>query len=167
MVNTFPSSSLTDHVHPDVAIAEQEISHQKLLNVIVKGTPIVTGAALATACAYVGLNNPESKEIFPVCGFYAVTGFYCPGCGMTRAMHSVLHGNIVRAIQYNLVLVLALPVLMYLYMWWMTWSYTGKELPKIHVSRRVTWIALGLVAVFVVGRNFPGAVPHFFTLGRA
>lgn len=167
MVNTSLSdASLTDHVHPDVAIANQDVSHPALLAAAIKGTPLITAAAIATGCAYVGLNNPETNHILPVCGFYLATGYYCPGCGMTRALHSVLHGNIIRAFQFNALLTLAIPVLMYLYVWWMTWAFTGKELPKIKVSKRVTWAIIGLAVIFVVGRNFPGPVAEFFARGR-
>ena len=153
-------------VHPSVMMANQEISHPVALHAVIKGTPLLTAAAIATGCAYVGLNNPETQHVFPVCGLYALTGYYCPGCGMTRALHCVLHGNIVRAIQYNALLVAALPVLMYLYVWWMTWAFKGKRLPVFHLSRRTTWIIIGLIAVFIVGRNFPFAVSEYFSRGR-
>ena len=167
MVNaSLNSSSLLDHVHPEVAIAEQQPKYSKLLALTVKGTPIVTATAIACGCAYVGLNNPESKQLFPVCGFYSLTGFYCPGCGMTRAMHSVLHGNIVRAVQFNAMLVVALPVLIYLYVLWASWAFTGKKLPTFTVSKKLMWTLIAIAVVFIVGRNFPFPVAEFFARGR-
>ena len=35
------------------------------------------------------------------CAFYSLTGLYCPGCGGTRAVYSVLKLNILDAIRYN------------------------------------------------------------------
>lgn len=37
---------------------------------------------------------------FP-CLFYHLTGFYCPGCGGTRAVRYLLQGRILKSIQYH------------------------------------------------------------------
>ena len=38
--------------------------------------------------------NPEDEVFFPVCFFKYVTGLPCPGCGLQRAMHQLMHGHI-------------------------------------------------------------------------
>jgi hypothetical protein len=151
---------------PVISTPESSPSTKIVSRLAIQGTPILAGAVLATGCAYAALNDPETKTIFPVCGFYAVTGLYCPGCGMTRALHNTVTGDITRAIRFNALLVVAIPVLMYLYVWWATWAFTGKELPKANITKR-GYIIIGiLITVFMVGRNLPGAVPEFFSLGR-
>lgn len=85
---------------------------------------------------------------------------------MTRALHSVLNLDLIKALQFNTILVLALPVLAYMYVWWMTWAYSGKELPKFVASKKVSMIVVALVLVFVVGRNFPGPIAEFFARDR-
>ena len=35
------------------------------------------------------------------CLFHEVTGFYCPGCGATRCLFSLLKGNLVESYNYN------------------------------------------------------------------
>ena len=35
------------------------------------------------------------------CPFYLLTGFYCPGCGITRLLFSILNGDLVKAFWYN------------------------------------------------------------------
>ena len=45
------------------------------------------------------------------CMFYQVTGFYCSGCGASRALRSVLHFDFYRALRYNAIFTLGLPVL--------------------------------------------------------
>ena len=42
---------------------------------------------------------------FP-CLFHLVTGYYCPGCGGTRAIASLLHGQLFRSFLYH-------PVILY------------------------------------------------------
>lgn len=151
--------------------ASLDVSHVQerysmLSTLAIKGTPILTAAAVATGCVYVSLSDPESNRVFPTCGFYALTGLYCPGCGMTRSMYNITRGNIGRAFQYNALLVVGLPVLMYLYVWWATWAFTEKRLATIPVSTRGIVTVVGLVALFCVGRNLPGEAAHYFSLGR-
>ena len=47
----------------------------------------------------------------PPCPFHYLTGLHCPGCGSTRALLALLHGDIARAFRMNSLLVVALPLL--------------------------------------------------------
>lgn len=49
-------------------------------------------------------NNP-----FPPCIFRFVTGYYCVGCGTTRALHALVHGDPGRALAMNPLIMLMLP----------------------------------------------------------
>lgn len=40
------------------------------------------------------------RQGFP-CLFYHLTGFYCPGCGGTRAVRYLLQGRVIKSIQYH------------------------------------------------------------------
>ncbi len=40
-------------------------------------------------------------EWMPPCAFYTVTGFYCPGCGGTRACFALLRGNLLRSLYFH------------------------------------------------------------------
>ena len=43
------------------------------------------------------------------CPIHAVTGWYCPGCGGTRAVGALLRGDLVGALRDNLLLFTVLP----------------------------------------------------------
>lgn len=45
--------------------------------------------------------DPATSAIFPSCPLRAWTGWLCPGCGTLRAMHALLHGSLVAALQAN------------------------------------------------------------------
>lgn len=44
------------------------------------------------------------------CVFHLITGLQCPGCGMTRAVISIAHGDIGQAFEYNALSVTLVPV---------------------------------------------------------
>lgn len=54
-------------------------------------------------------NSPGS--FFPACLFRELTGLFCPGCGITRMLHALAHGDVVRAFEMNPLLLLMLPAL--------------------------------------------------------
>ena len=54
-------------------------------------------------------NNPTSGAWFPQCPVKLLTGYSCPGCGVQRAFHALLHGNLGQALAYNYFFVLSVP----------------------------------------------------------
>ncbi len=50
---------------------------------------------------------------FPRCPFFALTGLYCPGCGSQRAVSAILHGDVIKAVRYNVMLAVSLPLVLY------------------------------------------------------
>jgi len=66
---------------------------------------------LALALGIVAFFDPSTHQFFPPCAFHEVTGLFCPGCGSTRCLHSLLQGDISAALGYNSLAVLVMPVL--------------------------------------------------------
>jgi hypothetical protein len=54
---------------------------------------------------------PAENSYYPGCQFHSLTGLHCPGCGTTRALHAILHGQVAQALAYNAVAFVAMPVL--------------------------------------------------------
>jgi hypothetical protein len=70
--------------------------------------------ATAAGLGVVFCNDPSTAKFFPSCFFHSLTGLYCPGCGSTRALHALLHGDLVAAIRFNPLFVVAgFPALTY------------------------------------------------------
>ncbi|HEV2912666.1 MAG TPA: DUF2752 domain-containing protein [Pyrinomonadaceae bacterium] len=59
-----------------------------------------TWLGLSTMFAVSAVWHPSDDGII-LCPFRAVTGYPCPGCGMTRAFSAIAHGDIWRAVIYN------------------------------------------------------------------
>lgn len=74
-----------------------------------KNGPVIVLAGLGLAVLYFLLD--PARYPFPRCPFFVLTGLYCPGCGSQRALHALLHGEVVRAAGLNLLAVLSAPVL--------------------------------------------------------
>ena len=56
----------------------------------------------------------QAGNPLPPCPSHWLTGLYCPGCGATRALHALLHGDLEKAFSMNPVFVMALPVVVLL-----------------------------------------------------
>jgi hypothetical protein len=126
--------------------------------------PVATALAGVAGLAYVAANDPNrTGAAFPACPFHAMTGLWCPGCGMTRATHALLHGDLAAAISANVFL----PVFAVLIVaGWLTWFLpTIGRCPPRAVWRLPVgaWVGLGsALLVFGVVRNLP--VPGFRAL---
>jgi len=67
-------------------------------------------AAALAALAVLYRYPPSATTFYPQCPFYALTGIHCPGCGSTRALAALLHGNVTQALRYNRLFVELLPL---------------------------------------------------------
>lgn len=103
-------------------------------------------AVLAGTGAYalfVKLWDPFAPHAFG-CPFHAITGLWCPGCGSTRAAYSLMHGQVVDAFRYNLLVPLGLLLVAAVLF------ARPRRLP-------MRWVCAGVVGVmvFAVLRNLP------------
>lgn len=55
--------------------------------------------------------DPSLSPFMPKCIFKSLTGFDCPGCGLQRALHALLHGKFSEAIRFNFFLIIAIPMI--------------------------------------------------------
>jgi hypothetical protein len=62
---------------------------------------VVLSVAAAGVLAVVYCFNPSVYHIYPVCQFHRLTGLNCPGCGGTRALFALLHGDVTAALRDN------------------------------------------------------------------
>ncbi len=113
---------------------------------------IIAGLALAGVALIILFRvDPATSAWYPPCPFHRLTGFDCPGCGSTRGLHSLLHGDLLRAADYNLLLLPALPALaLGFYV-----RISGRGAGLWERVNKPAWI-LGLICVFWILRNIPG-----------
>lgn len=116
---------------------------------------VVLAATAMGAGAMVFLFNPATHQFYPVCLFHALTGLNCPGCGMTRALYALLHGNLRVALKDNALFILTLGALAV----WAAQFVVRKirhQPTTFNVPPKYLWLSLVIALVFAVVRNLPG-----------
>ena len=95
--------------------------------------------AVITALAVLYFFPFDGYWFYPQCLFHQLTGLDCPGCGSLRSVRCLLHGNFVRAFEYNpLLYFLALALL----------------ICRRHLHKPAwAWSFVGIVVVFTIARN--------------
>lgn len=63
--------------------------------------------------------EPGEQNPFTFCLFTNLTGYHCPGCGMTRAVFCFLHGRFADAWEANRLVVVVFPLLAWLWGGWL------------------------------------------------
>ncbi len=109
------------------------------------GIILFAGAAACVVVLMFPPGSPRTKWL-PKCLFHEWTGLYCPGCGGTRALYALLHGELKTSLHDNLLLI---PV-----------GLTAAALivrPRIGLRRPVAIAILVIVVGFTVLRNIPCA----------
>jgi hypothetical protein len=112
-------------------------------------------AVLTAGSAVVAYFDPTSHNFFPVCPLYAMTGFACPGCGLTRGFHALFHGDTLTALDYTALI----PVWAAVILWvWISLGITairGKGLPMWPTKPNFLWAFFIALMIFGVLRNIP------------
>jgi hypothetical protein len=88
------------------------------------------------------------------CPFKAITGLNCPGCGMSRAVHALAHGDVISALHFNALLLMVVPVLLYSWLAWFKSDRAGRPIPAPNL--RLFAFVMALIVVFGIVRNIPG-----------
>ena len=119
---------------------------------ILTATLLIIGGVIA----YLLYKNidPGASVYAPKCMSYSVFNFICPGCGVQRAIHAILNGEILEAIYFNPLIVLSAPYISLLVL--MDIFKLKYKLPRLYETlygQRAIWILIALLIVYSVLRN--------------
>jgi hypothetical protein len=103
---------------------------------------IASAFAIAIGAFVLYRFDPMTTRGFPQCVFHALTGLECPGCGTTRALHALLHGDVAAAWRFNASLFFSAP-------------FMGVAIisPRFALRPATAWIAIIGTVGWWVGRN--------------
>ena len=114
-------------------------------NLITLGALLVLGVTACIVLLLVPPGSPHAKWL-PKCMFHQLTGLYCPGCGATRALSAMLHGDLKSSLHNNLLLFPLLALIAVLIV-----------KPEISLKRPVAVAIVAVVLLFTILRNIPFA----------
>ena len=112
-------------------------------------------AGVIAVTVYLYIVNPATFRFHPKCPFYVTSGLYCPGCGTSRALHQLLHGNLKAALDYNPFAVIVLPYLVYSLISYTLLVMRGRQLPGRLWPGWIIWSFIGVLIAFWILRNIP------------
>jgi len=97
--------------------------------------------------------DPVGSGFYPQCVFHELTGLYCPGCGAARAFHALVHGEFLKALDFNPLLVISLPVVITMVILEIVGWFRNRRYGIFHMWQAVALVAL--IVVYTVLRNLP------------
>ena len=109
------------------------------------GVLLVLGAAACAVLLLVPPGSPHAKWL-PKCMFHQMTGLYCPGCGATRALSAMLHGDVKASLHNNALLFPLLALIVFLIV-----------KPQTSLKRPFAITIAAVVLGFTILRNIPVA----------
>ena len=111
----------------------------------------LSGAALLA----LRLTPPALYALLPRCPVHRYLGLLCPGCGATRAMLHLLHGEFAAAWDFNPLAVTLLPFALLYLAQAARRAFRGDVRPWPQLPNSVLSVLLLLTAIFTVVRNLP------------
>src|SRR5215207_11030523 len=112
-------------------------------------------SAMIAGAAAVWYFDPTKAGFFPVCPLYSITGFACPGCGLTRGFHALFHGDILTALDYNAMLPFFALLVGFGLAAMVYYAVKGRRIPVNLFHPNALWTFMILLLVFGVARNLP------------
>ncbi len=120
--------------------------------------PALVAAGALGVCAAVAWADPTTPGgVIPPCPTYTIFGIYCPGCGISRMLYSLVHLDVPAALHYNALGVVALAIGVVAFAAWAISRARGTQGPHWDRYRWAPRIALVVIALWFVVRNIPVA----------
>lgn len=112
----------------------------------------------AGACICIGLLYSYLYSNFGIripCAFHTITGYYCPGCGISRMCIAILHMDILKAFSYNIGVMMALPIMIVIGLQIMIQYLKAGNITLTKRQNIVVWILVVYLIIFGIVRNLP------------
>lgn len=112
-------------------------------------------AAMSAGSGLVAYFDPSKTSFLPLCPIYHLTGFACPGCGLTRGFHALFHGDVLTALHFNALIPVWVLIFGYTLVSLLFLAVRGRGLPMGFVGPKILFGFLIALILFGVLRNLP------------
>jgi hypothetical protein len=99
--------------------------------------------------------DPAETDAFLPCPWHAATSTDCPGCGIQRGVHQLLHGDAAAAFRANPLIVVILPLFLLAFYPWLLGEVIGFRVRQVRIPGVVVVLLLLLIFAFWIARNLP------------
>lgn len=114
-------------------------------------TAATAAVLLAASLAALYAIDPTRHMLTPPCPYLTLTGLACPGCGLTRALHFLLHGDVAQAFAFNPWAFVGAPAVITFALL----PLVADEGRTLRVRTGLSWAMLVVTLAFWVWRNTP------------
>ena len=97
------------------------------------------------------------KEYLPPCFSYEAFHIYCPGCGSTRAVFALLHGDILLSLRQNVLVSMYIIAGILIYIEFL-FKVFSKNPPFSMLKMKYFWGLLAFACIYAFARNFIPAI---------
>lgn len=112
-------------------------------------------AAFTAAIAIFYIYSLNENTGIP-CIFYLLTGYYCSGCGATRAFRSILHLDFYKALRFNSLFTIIFPfALIYFISVFISYIVTGSDRVSRKIPKSIPILLILIAIIFGIIRNIP------------
>lgn len=115
----------------------------------------VGAAAMIGGSGVVVYFDPSTTKLLPLCPLYSLTGYACPGCGLTRGFHALFHGDALTALDFNALIPVWVVIFGYGFISLVLLAVRGRGLPMWPIGPKVLFGFLIVLLLFGVLRNLP------------
>jgi hypothetical protein len=120
--------------------------------------PLAAAGVVGLATLALAVRDPHRPGSWGWCPTRVLTHLDCPACGGLRAVHDLTQLDVGAAASSNLLLVVALPLVLALWLRRVAVAWRGGAAARPLVVPTAVWtVGLVVVAAFTVLRNLPGS----------
>src|SRR4051794_31711760 len=108
---------------------EEQIAGFNISPMTVRWSAAAGAALMAVGSGTIAYFDPSKANFLPVCPLYSLTGFACPGCGLTRGFHALFHGDVPTALDFNALIPVWVAIFGYAFVSLALLAMRGRGLP--------------------------------------